>query len=113
MTYDIHTRIEDVGFTTRTRNALRRAGIETVEQLYVWDDSSLSSIRNFGPYSFTEVRKRFPLIGALAPEYLALTSIFTSDEWHRLATQAEDLGFGDLRLSQLLPLVNVGRLRTP
>lgn len=50
--------IEDLDFSQRTFNCLRRAGIITLRQLAATNEGELSSIRGFGKKSLTEVRER-------------------------------------------------------
>lgn len=50
--------IEELNFSLRTHNCLRRAGIDTVEQLSKMSDDVLMKIRNFGPKCLAEVRTK-------------------------------------------------------
>lgn len=49
-------RLEDLYFSARVMNCLRRAKIYTVEQLAVMSDRDLMKIRNFGAKCLEEVR---------------------------------------------------------
>jgi DNA-directed RNA polymerase subunit alpha len=64
----LQTRIEDLDFSVRTSNCLRREGISTVEELVQRTESDLMAIRNFGRKSLQEVKEK------LATMDLGLTS---------------------------------------
>ncbi|MCH7905736.1 MAG: DNA-directed RNA polymerase subunit alpha [Armatimonadetes bacterium] len=51
-------KIEEMDFSQRTFNCLRRAGILNLRQLAVTNEAELSSIRGFGKKSLTEVRDK-------------------------------------------------------
>lgn len=51
-------RIEDMEFSVRTSNCLRRAGIATIGELIQRGEAELMNIRNFGQKSLTEIRER-------------------------------------------------------
>ena len=100
------------GLSTRTYNALRRAGIETLEDLAGWSDEQLAGLRSFGELSLAEVRKAYPILSLVAPGFQALTSLYAPAYWTRLAEAAEAQGYGEKRLSDLPKLVE-SRLLTP
>ncbi len=50
--------IDALNLLTRTRNALVRAGITTVEELAAHSDEELLALRGFGPTSLAQVRER-------------------------------------------------------
>jgi len=52
------TRIEDLDFSVRTMNCLRREGISTVGELAERTESDLMAIRNFGRKSLQEVKDK-------------------------------------------------------
>ena len=54
----LQTRVEDLDFSVRTSNCLRRAGIGTVGELVQRTESDLMAIRNFGRKSLQEVRDK-------------------------------------------------------
>jgi DNA-directed RNA polymerase subunit alpha len=54
----LQTRIEDLDFSVRTSNCLRREGIGTVGELMQRTESDLMAIRNFGRKSLVEVRDK-------------------------------------------------------
>jgi DNA-directed RNA polymerase subunit alpha len=68
----LQTRIEDIDFSVRTSNCLRREGITTTGELVQRTESDLMAIRNFGRKSLQEVKDK------LAGMDLALAS--ESDE---------------------------------
>lgn len=51
-------KIEELDFSQRTFNCLRRAGILTLRQLAIANEGDLTSIRGFGRKSLTEVRDK-------------------------------------------------------
>lgn len=59
----LQTRIEDMDFSVRTMNCLRREGIGTVGELIQRSESDLMAIRNFGRKSATEVRDKLASMG--------------------------------------------------
>jgi len=70
----LQTRIEDLDFSVRTMNCLRREGISTVGELIERTESDLMAIRNFGRKSLQEVKDK------LATMSLALTSEAAAEE---------------------------------
>ncbi len=54
----LQTRIEDLDFSVRTSNCLRREGISTVGELVQRTESDLMAIRNFGRKSLVEVKDK-------------------------------------------------------
>ncbi len=50
--------IEELNLSARTYNCLKRARIDTVEQLSQMDDKALMKIRNFGQRCLGEVREK-------------------------------------------------------
>ena len=52
------TPIEELDFSVRTYNALKRAGIETIEEIQNMSDVDLSSIRNFSRRCMNEVHSK-------------------------------------------------------
>ncbi len=64
----LQTRIEDLDFSVRTANCLRREGISTVGELVERTDADLMAIRNFGRKSLQEIKDK------LASMDLALAS---------------------------------------
>ena len=54
----LQTRIEDLDFSVRTSNCLRREGISTVGELVGRTESDLMAIRNFGRKSLVEVKEK-------------------------------------------------------
>ena len=53
-------KIEELKFSVRTYNCLKRSKIDTVEQLQELTDDELKQIRGFGWKCFNEVRKAIP-----------------------------------------------------
>jgi DNA-directed RNA polymerase subunit alpha len=54
----LQTRIEELDFSVRTSNCLRREGITTVEELVQRTEADLMTIRNFGRKSLQEVKDK-------------------------------------------------------
>jgi DNA-directed RNA polymerase subunit alpha len=59
--------IEQLNFSVRTANCLRRVGITKVGDLLEKDEKELLAIRNFGHRALEEVREQFKALG-LSPE---------------------------------------------
>jgi vacuolar-type H+-ATPase subunit I/STV1 len=60
--------IEDMEFSYRTYNALKRGGINRFGDILVLDSRSLLHIRNFGMNSFKEVAKKLEKYGYMYPK---------------------------------------------
>ncbi len=56
-------RIEELDFSVRTYNCLKKAGLLTIGQLVEYSESDLMNIRNFGKKSLTEVREKLAGLG--------------------------------------------------
>ena len=65
--------IDQLGLSIRSYNCLKRAGIDTVEQLAALSDSDLASVRNLGKKSLEEIRSKLRHIPSVSekidPEY--------------------------------------------
>jgi DNA-directed RNA polymerase subunit alpha len=59
----LQTRIEDLDFSVRTMNCLRREGVATVGELVKRTESDLMAIRNFGRKSLQEVKDKLTSMG--------------------------------------------------
>ena len=59
----LQTRVEDLDFSVRTLNCLRREGIGTVGELVQRTESDLMAIRNFGRKSLQEVKDKLASMG--------------------------------------------------
>jgi len=59
----LQTRVEDLDFSVRTMNCLRREGISTVGELIQRTESDLMAIRNFGRKSLQEVKDKLVGMG--------------------------------------------------
>ncbi|HVB18746.1 MAG TPA: DNA-directed RNA polymerase subunit alpha C-terminal domain-containing protein, partial [Acidimicrobiales bacterium] len=55
---ELDIRIEELGLTERSRNCLKRAGINTIAQLVNATERDLTSITNFGATSLKDVMDR-------------------------------------------------------
>jgi DNA-directed RNA polymerase subunit alpha len=74
-------RIEELDFSQRTFNCLRRAGILTLKNLAVATESDLTAIRGFGKKSLLEVRDKLQEHGLeLKPPKGGYRSIDTLDD---------------------------------
>lgn len=51
-------KIENLNFSVRVYNCLKRAGVDTVEQLEKMSDNDLMALRNFGLACLAEVRQK-------------------------------------------------------
>ena len=56
--------IEELDFSVRTYNCLRRAGITTVSQLKQMTIDDLKKVKNLGSKSLDEILQRVELVGA-------------------------------------------------
>jgi len=59
----LDTRVEDMDFSVRTFNCLRKAGVTTVGELIERTESDLMQIRNFGRKSLNEVKAKLKELG--------------------------------------------------
>jgi DNA-directed RNA polymerase subunit alpha len=58
-----NVRIEELDFSVRTYNCLKKANILTIPELVQYTESDLMQIRNFGKKSLTEVRDKLAQLG--------------------------------------------------
>src|SRR5579859_2480813 len=58
-----HVRIEELDFSVRTYNCLKKANILTIAELVLYTENDLMQIRNFGRKSLTEVREKLAMLG--------------------------------------------------
>jgi DNA-directed RNA polymerase subunit alpha len=58
-----NVRIEELDFSVRTYNCLKKANILTIPELTQFSESDLMQIRNFGRKSLTEVREKLTQLG--------------------------------------------------
>src|SRR5579871_3741562 len=56
-------RIEELDFSVRTYNCLKKANILTIAELVQYTENDLMQIRNFGKKSLTEVREKLAQLG--------------------------------------------------
>lgn len=56
-------RIEELDFSVRTYNCLKKANILTIGELVQYSETDLMNIRNFGKKSLTEVRDKLAMLG--------------------------------------------------
>ena len=56
-------KVEELDFSSRTENALRRAGINTVEEIISFTEDDIIKIRNIGETGFTEILKKLRGLG--------------------------------------------------
>jgi DNA-directed RNA polymerase alpha subunit len=63
------TRIDDVRFSTRIRNALNAAGLKTIGEVREASDKTLLSLQDFGQGSLDQLRKSlgFPACDGIRP----------------------------------------------
>jgi DNA-directed RNA polymerase subunit alpha len=59
----LETRVDDLDFSVRTMNCLRREGIAAVGQLIERSDADLMAVRNFGRKSLQEVKDKLATLG--------------------------------------------------
>jgi DNA-directed RNA polymerase subunit alpha len=58
-----NVRIEELDFSVRTYNCLKKANILTIPELVEYTENDLMQIRNFGKKSLTEVREKLQQLG--------------------------------------------------
>lgn len=58
-----YLRIEELDFSVRTYNCLKKANILTINELVQFTETDLMQIRNFGKKSLTEVREKLGQLG--------------------------------------------------
>ena len=56
-------KVEELDFSSRTENALRRAGIETVEEIISHTEDEIIKVRNIGETGFAEIWKKLHGLG--------------------------------------------------
>jgi len=56
-------RIEELDFSVRTYNCLKKANVLTIGELALLSESDLMQIRNFGKKSLTEVKEKLSVLG--------------------------------------------------
>ena len=66
-------KIEELHFSTRVYNCLKRKGINTVEQLAAVPEPELMKIRSFGVECLKEVREKIAVYKEHVPEIVANT----------------------------------------
>jgi len=76
-------RIEELDFSVRTYNCLKKANVLTIGELVQITEQDLMNIRNFGRKSLNEVRDRLAQLGLSLKKGLdGESSIFASDDDH-------------------------------
>jgi DNA-directed RNA polymerase subunit alpha len=60
-------RIEELDFSVRTYNCLKKASVLTIGELVKIPESELMQIRNFGKKSLTEVKEKLSSLGLTIP----------------------------------------------
>ena len=60
-------RIEELDFSVRTYNCLKKASVLTIGELIKFPESELMQIRNFGKKSLTEVKDKLATLGLTIP----------------------------------------------
>lgn len=56
-------RIEELDFSVRTYNCLKKANILTIGEIVQYSETDLMNIRNFGKKSLTEVKEKLDMLG--------------------------------------------------
>ena len=56
-------KVEELDFSSRTENALRRAGINTVEEIISFTEDEIIKVRNIGETGFAEIWKKLHGLG--------------------------------------------------
>lgn len=87
-------KIEELGLSARAYNVLKRAGIDTVEQLQRTSDDDLKRIRNMGIHTMKEIREKVAYVKTVTIADLIRAS--TDEElaiWIQNLINAGDTGF--------------------
>lgn len=79
-------KIEELDFTVRTYHVLKRAGINTSEEVQRMTDDDLYRLRNVGKLTLAEIRSKLPYI---PPEKLELLPTMTNADKIRAMTDEE------------------------
>lgn len=79
-------KIEDMDFTVRTYHVLKRAGINTTEEVQRMTDDDLYRLRNIGKLTFSEIRSKLPYI---PPEKFELLPVQSFADKIRAMTDEE------------------------
>ena len=85
-------RIEELDFSVRTYNCLKKANVLTIGDLVKYPESELMQIRNFGKKSLTEVKEKLSSLGLTIPGATDDDTAYADedDEDDDAATDAED-----------------------
>ena len=59
----LNMKVEELDFSSRTLNALKRAGIDTVEEIISYTEDEIIKVRNIGETGFTELLKKLKGLG--------------------------------------------------
>ena len=59
----LDTSIEELDFSVRTYNGLKREGLHTISDVMKWSEKRLLDIRNFGSSSLDEVKQKLAVAG--------------------------------------------------
>jgi DNA-directed RNA polymerase subunit alpha len=75
-------RIEELDFSVRTYNCLKKANILTIGELVQHSEQDLMNIRNFGKKSLTEVREKLAQLGLSLKRSgdISLREVFEGEE---------------------------------
>ena len=91
-------RIEELDFSVRTYNCLKKANVLTISELVQMSEADLMAIRNFGKKSLTEVREKLFQLGlalkkskdVTASPSVAVAAVGEEDEEEELSEAEED-----------------------
>lgn len=76
----LDARIEELDFSVRTYNCLKKAGVLTINDLLQISESELMQIRNFGKKSLTEVKEKLASLGLTIPGATDDDSAYDDDD---------------------------------
>ena len=77
-------KIEELDFSVRTYHVLKRAGINTGEQVQRMTDDDLYRLRNIGKLTVSEIREKLPYI---PPEKIELPTMTIADKIRAMADE--------------------------
>lgn len=93
-------KIEDMNFSLRTYNCLKRAGINTVEQIKALSQEELLNIKNMGHKQVIEIAEKLYPGKEMPPEIAALTGI----EWMKSLNETQLAWMLTQLIASIIPL---------
>ena len=95
------TAIDELELSVRTHNALKRAGVDTVEQLQNMSDEELSKIRNFSQRCMDEVHKKLEEY-VIKPDENVIKQDYSVIKANDSAAEPEDTEYSEITIRDYL-----------